>query len=131
MSKKQTNDNADRYKGDAGNFQSLESDEGPGPMKSIEGWIVIVKGIHEEAQEDDVFDAFSKYGPIKNLHLNLDRRTGFVKGYALVEFNEYAHASDAINGINKSEGICGKKVQVDWAFKKPPKKGALKQVKKQ
>ncbi|CAD8054726.1 unnamed protein product [Paramecium sonneborni] len=131
MSKKQVNENADRYKGEAGNFQSLESDDGPGPMKSIEGWILIATGIHEEAQEDDLFDAFSKFGPIKNLHLNLDRRTGFVKGYALVEFSDFAHAQDALNGLNKSDGIYGKKIHVDWAFKKPSKKGALKQVKKQ
>ncbi|CAK94778.1 unnamed protein product (macronuclear) [Paramecium tetraurelia] len=131
MQKKQVNDNEDRYKGEAGNFQSLESDDGPGPMKSVEGWILIAKGIHEEAQEDDLFDAFSKYGPIKNLHLNLDRRTGFVKGYALIEFSDFAHAQDALNGVNKSDGIYGKKVQVDWAFKKPCKKGALKPTKKQ
>lgn len=55
-------------------------------IKAVEGWIIIVTQLHEESMEDDIFDTFSKYGQVKSLHLNMDRRTGFAKGYALIEY---------------------------------------------
>mmetsp|Transcript_37251 Transcript_37251/g.42534 ORF Transcript_37251/g.42534 Transcript_37251/m.42534 type:complete len:152 (-) Transcript_37251:99-554(-) len=89
-----------------------------GPQKSIEGWIVFVTGVNEEAEEDDLFDVFSEYAGVKHMFVNRDRRTGLVKGYALVEYETFTEAQDTINGLH-GKRILGKEVGVDWAFVKP------------
>ena len=67
--------------------------------------------------QTDILDSFSEYGPVKNFHVNLDRRSGFCKGYALVEYNSYTEAQDAINALHGNE-LLGKTIHVDWAFVK-------------
>merc|ERR1719472_540019 len=111
-------DRDEGYQGSAGVFESLEADEGAGPARSVEGYVIIVTNVHEEIQEDDVFETFSEYGEIKNLHLNLDRRTGFVKGYCFIEYGTKREAADAISKMHGGE-VLGAQVGVDWAFSKP------------
>ncbi|KAI3677223.1 hypothetical protein L1987_86846 [Smallanthus sonchifolius] len=110
---------AERNNRMSGRFDSLDSDGGPGPERSIEGWIILVTGVHEEAQEDDLQNAFGEFGEIKNLHLNLDRRTGFVKGYTLIEYENYEEAEKAITTMDGGE-LLTQTVNADWAFSKGP-----------
>eukprot|EP01068_Selenidium_serpulae_P014999 Selendium_serpulae@DN6167_c1_g1_i2.p2 len=113
-----------RYQGSAGFFQRLDgqmadSDHDHGPARSIEGWIVIVTGVDEEAQEEDIHQPFGEFGAVKNLHFNLDRRTGYAKGYAFIEYEEYREAQKAIEQMD-GKVILNHTVHVDWAFNKIP-----------
>ena len=102
-----------------GTFDSTAS-SGAGPVKSVEGWIVFVWNVHEEAQEEDILDAFGEYGDVRNIHVNLDRRTGFVKGYVLIEYAERKEADAAIKAMNGAD-MLGQTLGSDFAFREGPR----------
>eukprot|EP00033_Pygsuia_biforma_P000736 GCRY01000861.1.p1 GENE.GCRY01000861.1~~GCRY01000861.1.p1 ORF type:complete len:152 (-),score=33.13 GCRY01000861.1:42-497(-) len=89
------------------------------PQKSMEGWNIVVTGIHEECAEDDLRDQFSEFGEIKKLSLNLDRKTGYAKGYAFLEYVKKDEAQEAIDKMNGSEFL-EQTLKVDWAVMKGP-----------
>ncbi|MBW0473042.1 hypothetical protein O181_012757 [Austropuccinia psidii MF-1] len=87
--------------------------------RSIEGWVVMVTGVHEEATEEDLMDKFSDYGQVMNLTMPLDRRTGYVKGYALVEYGTRKEADMAIKEASGSK-LLDQSLECDFAFVRAP-----------
>ena len=47
--------------------------------------------------------------------MNLDRRTGYAKGYALLEYAHRAEAEAAIKGMTGAK-LLGRPLKVDFAF---------------
>eukprot|EP00761_Pharyngomonas_kirbyi_P014014 gb/GECH01014044.1/.p1 GENE.gb/GECH01014044.1/~~gb/GECH01014044.1/.p1 ORF type:complete len:168 (+),score=48.04 gb/GECH01014044.1/:1-504(+) len=110
---------AKRVKGDFEDLDVPMEDAAEAPLKSIEGWVIIVTNVHEEATEEYVYDKFCEFGEVSNIHLNVDRRTGFVKGYALLEFKRKQDAESAIKEMNGAS-LAEQKISVDWAFRSGP-----------
>lgn len=99
--------------------QSLTASDRGTAAKSVEGWVLIATNIHEEAQEEDLYDIFADYGDVTYIQVPLDRRTGYVKGYAVLEYSLESEAKKAIDALNGSD-FFGRKIKVDWAFRKEP-----------
>eukprot|EP01130_Rhizamoeba_saxonica_P003645 TRINITY_DN151_c0_g2_i1.p2 TRINITY_DN151_c0_g2~~TRINITY_DN151_c0_g2_i1.p2 ORF type:complete len:112 (-),score=29.37 TRINITY_DN151_c0_g2_i1:29-364(-) len=74
-----------------------------GPIKSIEGWVIIVTNLHEEATVQDLSDRFSEFGEIQNIELPQNRRTGYITGYCLIAYENKSEAEDAIEEMNGAE----------------------------
>ena len=72
---------------------------------------------------------FGDFGEISNLHLNLDRRTGFVKGYCLIEYKEKEEAKSAIENMD-GKLMLDQEVRVDWAFVNAPGKKLRRSIRR-
>ncbi|KAG5366570.1 putative RNA-binding protein [Yarrowia sp. B02] len=93
----------------------VNTDSDPAPLRSTEGWIIIVDNLHPEISEEDLIDFYSTYGDVQVVHVNLDRRTGYAKGYALLQF---ATKEDADTAIGETDGVdfLEHKLEVAFAF---------------
>lgn len=92
-----------------------------GPIASVDGWVLFVTGLHPKIRENDILlDAFSLQDGVKPsfVRINVDRKQGTGKGYAVVEYKKQTQAQDAINRLHGSQ-LLGKTIGVHWAFVKP------------
>ncbi len=67
-------------------------------------------------------EAFAEYGDVKNVYLNLDRQTGYVKGYALIEYATEKEAREAIKNLDGTE-LLTQNIHVTWAFARGAARG--------
>jgi RNA-binding protein 8A len=85
------------------------------PVRSVQGYVLFLRNVHPELKEDDLKDLLLDYGRPIDIKLPLDNRTGYLKGYGLVEFRDRDVAERvkiAFNGY----AFMGKKLAVDFGF---------------
>jgi RNA-binding protein 8A len=85
------------------------------PLGSREGWVIVLGNLNEETTETDLMDYLVDFGNVMALHLNLDRQTGFCKGYALAQFRELKEARAAVEALHGSTYL-NKTIQATFAF---------------
>ena len=73
---------------------------------------LFVGGVSYDASEDDLREAFSIHGKLKDVHMALDRETKKPRGFAFITFADKKEAKAAIKAMNKSE-FKGRKISVE------------------
>ncbi|KRZ74676.1 RNA-binding protein 8A [Trichinella papuae] len=90
------------------------------PVPSVDGWTIIVSNLHQEAEEDEIKQAFEDFGPVKTINILLNRETGYLTGVAIIEYEVYDMALEAVQTMNGATFL-GQKLKVDWLFIEKPK----------
>lgn len=89
------------------------------PERSVEGWTVFLSGLHEEATEDSILDHLTDLLPtgmsIREVKVAMDHRTGYAKGYGVVECREYREARAVIEAVD-GRPFMGVPMRADFAF---------------
>jgi RNA recognition motif-containing protein len=49
------------------------------PKRSVDGWVLFVRGLHSDSTEEDVVDAFAPMGELTSVTVNLDKRSSKCK----------------------------------------------------
>lgn len=108
--------------------QTLPSGEAL-PERSVEGWTVFLSGLHEETTEDAIIDFITDMLPntnttntnsvnVREVKVAMDHRSGYAKGYGIVECREYREARAVIEAID-GRPFLGQPVRADFAFVRP------------
>jgi cold-inducible RNA-binding protein len=79
---------------------------------------IFVGNLNYQTTQDDLFEAFSRYGAVERVNIVTDRDTGQPRGFAFVEMTERKDAEAAISQLNGAE-LNGRAMNVNEARPKP------------
>lgn len=75
---------------------------------------IFVGNLSYNTTQDDLYAAFSPYGPVERVNVITDRDTGQARGFAFVEMTEARDAQTAISSLNGAD-LNGRAMNVNEA----------------
>ncbi|MEM8807512.1 MAG: RNA-binding protein [Cyanobacteria bacterium J06635_1] len=75
---------------------------------------IYVGNLSYDVTQDDLTQAFSEYGTVKNTYLPTDRETGRMRGFGFVEMGTDAEEEAAIEALDGAEWM-GRELRVNKA----------------
>ena len=73
---------------------------------------LFIGGVSYDATEDELRDAFSVHGKLRDVHMAIDKETKKPRGFAFITFADKKEAKAAIKAMNKSE-FKGRRISVE------------------
>ncbi|MES1903198.1 MAG: proteasome regulatory particle subunit, partial [Paramarteilia canceri] len=87
-----------------------------------EGYVVIFWNIHAEATFNEIQMALLPFGQMGRITCPQDKRTGYTKGYAFVEYKEESQANKIIKACDQSlVKLFDEPLSANYAFCSDPK----------
>ena len=83
---------------------------------------IYVGNLSYDATEDDLREAFGRYGAVTSARLITDRDTGRPRGFGFVEMENEGEANEAIEALNNTD-LVGRTITVNEARPKPDRRG--------
>jgi RNA recognition motif-containing protein len=75
---------------------------------------IYVGNLSYQATDDDLREAFEKFGTVSSVQVIQDKFTGRSRGFGFVEMPDDAEGQKAIDGVNNTD-IAGREVRVNEA----------------
>ena len=83
---------------------------------------VFVGNIHEDVDEKMLRDVFSSFGIVLSTKVMRDPESGSSKRYGFVSYDNFESSDASINAMN-GQFLCGKPIDVSYAYKKDTQTG--------